>query len=181
MILIHPDFQRIVSAEYIESPNADARPPTASIDLIVLHCISMPPGEYTGNGIIELFTNQLDPHAHPEYAKVADSPVSAHVLVRRDGHLIQFVPFDKRAWHAGESSYQGRTKCNDFSIGIELEGTVDTPFNAIQYQQLAQLVRALIDFYPDLNEKRIACHCDIAPTRKSDPGKFFDRDFLNHY
>ena len=156
---------------YVPSPNCDARPAGCAIDLLVVHHISLPPGEFGGPGIIELFTNRLDPQAHPFYAAIAGNAVSAHFLVRRDGELTQFVPCARRAWHAGESSWKGRGRCNDFSIGVELEGTGEVPFTDAQYGRLAELTRALQARYPIAD---IAGHSDIAPGRKSDPGPSFD-------
>lgn len=161
----------IEGARYVPSPNCDERPAGCAIDLLVVHHISLPPGEFGGPGIIDLFTNRLDPAAHPFYAAVAGARVSAHFLVRRDGELIQFVPCGKRAWHAGESSWKGRARCNDFSVGIELEGTGEAPFTDAQYGRLAELTRALAARYPIAD---IVGHSDIAPGRKSDPGPSFD-------
>ena len=158
-------------ARFIPSPNCDERPAACAIDLLVIHYISLPPGAFGGTGIFEHFTNRLDPSAHPFYASIAGVKVSAHFLVRRDGELIQFVPCAKRAWHAGESSWNGRTRCNDFSIGIELEGAGDVPFTAAQYRRLAALTRALRARYP---VRDIAGHSDVAPGRKTDPGPYFD-------
>jgi AmpD protein len=159
------------SARYIPSPNCDERPAGCAIELLVVHHISLPPGEFGGPGIIELFTNQLDPAAHPYYAAISGSKVSAHFFIRRDGELIQFVSCAMRAWHAGESSWKGRARCNDFSIGIELEGTGSTPFTGAQYGRLAEVTRVLAARYPIAD---IAGHSDIAPGRKSDPGPSFD-------
>ena len=158
-------------ARYVPSPNCDERPAGCAIDLLVIHHISLPPGEFGGPGIVELFTNRLEPAAHPYYAEIAGARVSAHFLIRRDGELIQFVPCAMRAWHAGESSWKGRARCNDFSIGIELEGTGATPFTQAQYARLAEVTRALAARYPIVD---IAGHSDIAPGRKSDPGPAFD-------
>lgn len=155
----------------IASPNCDERPDPADIALIVVHGISLPPGEYGGDGIVELFTNRLDPAAHPYYASVAALRVSAHVLIRRDGALLQFVPCAKRAWHAGASCWNGRERCNDFSIGIELEGTDDEAYTDAQYEALTALVDALCARYPI---EDVVGHSDIAPGRKTDPGRFFD-------
>jgi len=170
---------RVAGARFVPSPNCDARPAGRAIDLLVIHHISLPPGEFGGPGIVELFTNRLDPAAHPYYATVAGMKVSVHFLIRRDGELSQFVPCGARAWHAGESSWKGRAQCNDFSIGIELEGTAEAPFTAAQYRQLARLTRALKARYPI---RDIVGHSDIAPGRKSDPGPHFDwaryRDLL---
>ena len=161
----------VEGVRYVASPNCDERPAGCPVELIVVHAISLPPGEFGGDGIIDLFTNRLDPSAHPYYAAVAGLQVSAHFLIRRDGDLIQFVPSGRRAWHAGESSWRGRTRCNDFSIGIELEGTDDAPFEDAQYGALAALTRAIDSRYPIAD---IAGHSDIAPGRKTDPGPYFD-------
>lgn len=159
------------AARFIASPNCDGRPAGCPIDLLVIHYISLPPGEFGGPGIIELFTNRLDPAGHPSYAATAGIKVSAHFLIRRNGELLQFVPCAQRAWHAGESSWKGRTRCNDFSIGVELEGTGEAPFTAAQYRRLAELTRTLKQRYPI---RDIAGHSDVAPGRKSDPGPHFD-------
>ena len=156
---------------HIPSPNCDERPEGEPISLLVIHNISLPPGQFSGNGIVELFTNRLDPAAHPYYVGIAHLKVSAHFLIRRDGKLIQFVPCGLRAWHAGASEWQGRERCNDFSIGIELEGTDDRPFTQAQYRRLAALIRKLRRAYPIVG---IAGHSDIAPGRKTDPGPHFD-------
>lgn len=156
---------------YIASPNCDERPPGAAVELLVIHSISLPPGQYGGPGIIELFTNRLDAAAHPYYAMIADLKVSAHFLVRRDGEAVQFVPCRRRAWHAGVSSWRGRERCNDFSIGIELEGDDSGPFTEYQYARLAALTRELKTGYPIAD---IVGHSDIAPGRKTDPGPGFD-------
>lgn len=158
-------------ARRIPSPNCDERPAGCPIELLVLHAISLPPGEFGGPGVIELFTNRLDPAAHPYYARLRGLRVSAHFLIRRDGELIQFVPCALRAWHAGESSWKGRSRCNDFSIGVELEGTDEVPFSDVQYERLVALAHAACAHYPI---RDIAGHSDIAPGRKSDPGPSFD-------
>ncbi len=158
-------------ARFAASPNCDERPAGCAIDLVVIHYISLPPGEFGGPGVIELFTNRLDVQAHPFYATLAGAKVSTHFLIRRDGELVQFVPCTRRAWHAGESSWCGRVRCNDFSIGIELEGTGETPFTDAQYDRLAALTRALQARYPIAD---IVGHSDVAPSRKSDPGPHFD-------
>jgi N-acetyl-anhydromuramoyl-L-alanine amidase len=168
----------LAAARYAPSPNQDARPPGIEAELIVVHCISLPPGEFGGPWIDRLFTNCLDPAAHPYFATVAGLRVSAHLLVRRDGELVQYVPFHRRAWHAGESRWQGRARCNDFSIGIELEGTDDGVFTTAQYRRLAAAIRALCRAYPALSPERLAGHSDIAPGRKTDPGPGFDRTRL---
>ncbi len=156
---------------FIASPNCDDRPADSTIDLLVIHNISLPPGQFGGPGIVDLFTNNLDPAAHPYYREIAERRVSAHFLLRRDGELIQFVPCAKRAWHAGVSSWCGRRRCNDFSIGIELEGTDHVPFEDVQYARLAELTLALKRKYAIAD---IAGHSDIAPGRKTDPGPCFE-------
>ncbi len=160
----------LVDGEYIPSPNCDDRPEGA-IELLVIHNISLPPGEFGGDGIQQLFTNSLDVAAHPYYATLSGLKVSAHFLVRRDGRVIQFVSCRKRAWHAGESCWQGRACCNDFSIGVELEGRDTVPFTDAQYAALHHLTVALREAYP---VRGIAGHSDIAPQRKTDPGPCFD-------
>jgi AmpD protein len=162
-----------LTAVQIASPNFDERPHGTEVTLIVVHGISLPPGVFGGSGIVELFTNRLDPAAHPYYAAIAGLAVSAHFLVRRDGALIQFVACKARAWHAGASSWNGRAGCNDYSIGIELEGTDDIAYTAAQYAALARLVRALRRRYPIAD---VVGHSDIAPGRKTDPGPAFDWD-----
>lgn len=159
-----------------ESPNYSERPEDMSPWLLVIHNISLPPGEYGGQWIQDLFCNCLDPDAHPYFAGIADLKVSAHALIRRDGEVIQFVPFDKKAWHAGQSSYEGFSACNDFSIGIELEGCDSEPFTDAQYHSLIELTRTLLMSYPSLTQKHITGHSDIAPGRKTDPGPCFDWD-----
>jgi len=161
----------IAGIRRIPSPNCDERPAGSAIELLVIHNISLPPGEFGGPGIVELFTNRLDPGAHPYYREIAGRKLSAHFLIRRDGELLQFVPCTQRAWHAGESNWCGRSRCNDFSIGIELEGTDDVPFEDAQYERLAGLARALAADYPGLHS---VGHSDIAPGRKTDPGPCFD-------
>jgi N-acetyl-anhydromuramoyl-L-alanine amidase len=161
----------VKGARYIPSPNCDERPAGCAIDLLVIHHISLPPGEFGGPGIVDFFTNRLDPGAHPFYSSIAGQRVSAHFLIRRDGELIQFVPCTRRAWHAGESTWQSRSRCNDFSIGIELEGTGEAPYTGAQYERLAALTRALKTRYPLAH---IVGHSDVAPGRKSDPGPSFD-------
>lgn len=157
---------------FIASPNHDARPADTELSLVVIHGISLPPGEFGGDGVARLFTNALDPLAHPYYATIAHLRVSAHLLVRRDGALVQFVGCNERAWHAGVSQWQGRERCNDFSIGIELEGTDDLPYEDAQYATLARLLGALKRRYPTL--AAAVGHSDVAPGRKTDPGPHFD-------
>jgi len=156
---------------FLASPNFDERPPGESICLLVVHSISLPPGEFGGDAIERLFTNHLDPTAHPYYRDIHALRVSAHFLIRREGTVTQFVPCDKRAWHAGVSRWRGRERCNDFSIGIELEGCDEAPFENAQYQALAHLAHLLKHTYPI---EDIVGHCDIAPGRKTDPGPNFD-------
>lgn len=158
----------------LESPNCDERPYGCEPDLIVIHGISLPPGEFGGKGIDELFSNTLDPDAHPYYREICDLRVSSHALISRRGELTQYVSFARRAWHAGESEYCGREACNDFSIGIELEGTDDCAYEAVQYERLAELVGALRRTYASLRGAEIVGHSDIAPGRKTDPGPCFD-------
>lgn len=158
-------------ARWVPSPHHDARPDDAQVTLLVIHNISLPPGEFGGPHIDELFTGRLDPKAHPYFEAIAAMRVSSHFLIRRDGELVQYVPCELRAWHAGASQWKGRERCNDFSIGIELEGADDRPFEDAQYETLAALTRALNGRYGDLD---IAGHSDIAPGRKTDPGPFFD-------
>lgn len=161
----------VAGARQVLSPNRDARPRADDIRLIVVHGISLPPGQYGGDGIERLFTNRLDAADHPCYAQVADLRVSAHFLIRRDGALVQFVACAQRAWHAGVSCWNGRERCNDFSIGIELEGTDDAPYDEAQYAALIALVDALRARYPI---EDVVGHSDIAPGRKTDPGAAFD-------
>lgn len=161
-------------AKYCESPNYSDRPSSVQPWLLVIHNISLPPGEYGGCWIEDLFSNCLDPDAHPYFAEIADLRVSAHALVKRDGQIVQFVPFDKKAWHAGQSSYEGLSDCNDFSIGIELEGSDTDIFTDAQYEVLTQLTQTLLSTYPSLSTHHITGHSDIAPGRKTDPGPSFD-------
>ena len=169
---LHVDRDGVVrAAAQVPSPNFDARPADARISLLVIHNISLPPGQFGGPWIVELFTNCLQPKSHPYFATIADLRVSAHFLIRREGSLAQFVPCTLRAWHAGDSSWRERENCNDFSIGVELEGTDDMPYEDAQYRTLARLTRALRRRYP---LEDIAGHCDIAPKRKTDPGRAFD-------
>jgi AmpD protein len=156
---------------YIASPNCDERPAGAEITLLVLHSISLPPGQYGGDAIERLFTNRLDPQAHPYFREICSLKVSSHFLLRRDGELLQFVPVHRRAWHAGASSWRGRERCNDYSVGIELEGTDDAAFEDRQYERLASLIRTLRRALP---LRDIAAHSDIAPGRKTDPGARFE-------
>ena len=159
------------AARQVLSPNRDARPAPAEISLVVVHGISLPPRQFDGGAIEELFTNRLDPAAHPYFAGIAALRVSSHFLIRRDGALTQFVPCTERAWHAGQSAWRGRPRCNDFSLGVELEGCDDVPYTDAQYRMLARLLRALSRRYPI---EAVVGHSDIAPGRKTDPGPAFD-------
>ena len=156
------------------SPNCDSRPDESDISLIVIHGISLPPGKFGKDYIDQLFCNQLNPDEHPYFKDISDLKVSSHLLIRRDGEVVQYVPFQKRAWHAGVSCYEKRDCCNDYSIGIEMEGEDETPYTDIQYQVLATIIKDLIKSYPELNEQTITGHSDIAPGRKTDPGEAFD-------
>jgi len=162
------------------SPNCDKRPEDAAIDLLVIHNISLPPGEFGGGWIDDLFLNRLDPMAHPYFAEIHTHRVSAHLLIRRGGERVQYVALGQRAWHAGASSYKGRERCNDFSIGIELEGSDDIPYAPAQYTALAATIREIRRSYPAITPERIVGHCDIAPGRKTDPGPSFDWARLRH-
>jgi len=168
----------LVDVPYHCSPNHDARPDEYDIAGIVIHNISLPPGEFGGGWIDDLFLNQLDPAAHPYFATISELEVSSHVLIRRDGSVIQYVPFHRRAWHAGASNWDGRERCNDFTIGIELEGSDDQYFELVQYQQLAEVVASLCECYQDLNTQQIKGHSDLSPGRKTDPGAYFDWEKL---
>lgn len=172
----------ISGAQFLASPHHDERPAGLPIDLLVIHSISLPPGEFGGPWIERLFLGTLPEDAHPYFKGIAGLRVAAHLLIRRDGSLTQFVPFHRRAWHAGASSFQGREACNDFSIGIEIEGDDATPYEAVQYPVLASVTGALLQAYPGITSARIVGHSDIAPGRKTDPGPAFDwaryRDIL---
>lgn len=148
------------------------------MSLIVVHCISLPPNKFGNDYINQLFCNQLNPDDHPYFKNIYQMQVSAHLLIKRDGECVQYVPFNKRAWHAGKSSYQGRENCNDFSIGIELEGAEDIAYSPEQYTRLAEVINTLLATYPSLSRQRITGHSDIAPGRKTDPGPTFDWDKL---
>ena len=171
---IDPAIGLTAGVRQVISPHFDERPSGVPADLIVVHGISLPPGEYGGPWIDRLFTGTLPADAHPYFRDIAAQRVSAHVLIRRAGQIAQYVPFGERAWHAGQSTYRGRSACNDFSIGIELEGTDDTPYTDAQYEALATLITALLAAYPSLTRQAIAGHSDIAPGRKTDPGNAFD-------
>ncbi len=165
---------RLPEARWCPSPNFGPRPDDASVSLLVVHNISLPPGQFGGPEIEDFFCNRLDHTAHPYFETIAGMQVSAHALIRRDGSVVQFVSLLDRAWHAGRSSFQGEEECNDFSIGIELEGTDDVPYTEDQYRQLADLTHLIMAAWPRITPDRMAGHCDIAPGRKTDPGPFFD-------
>ncbi len=171
-MIVDPKTETLSGVRFVPSPFCDDRPDERDLSLIVIHGISLPPGEFGGDGIEALFTGRLDPAAHPYYADIAALKVSAHLLIRRDGQMIQFVPFTRRAWHAGESRFGERTRCNDFSIGIELEGTDTLPYTAVQYEMLGAVLQALKARYPSLVAVR--GHAHIAPGRKTDPGPAFN-------
>lgn len=171
---VDPDTGLISPARHVQSPNRDPRPAGFAPELVVLHGISLPPGEFGGDWVDALFLNRLDPEAHPYFAEIAGVRVSAHLLIDRLGSVTQYVSFNERAWHAGVSDYFGRSACNDFSIGIELEGTDDMPYTDEQYETLAAVLSALAEAYPELAAVPVAGHKDIAPGRKTDPGTSFD-------
>jgi len=169
-----PETGLIGEAEFRKSPNYDDRPDNMAPEVLIIHSISLPPGEFGGSGIDELFTNCLDPDAHPYYREIGDMKVSSHLLIRRSGELVQYVPLFHRAWHAGQSQCEGRERVNDFSIGIELEGCDDREFEPIQYNTLVEITQSLMRAFPAIRPDRIYGHSDIAPGRKTDPGPFFD-------
>ena len=174
MSIINIKDNLIEGVTFHSSPNFDSRPKDTDISLIVIHSISLPPGKYGGNEIKDFFLNELDTSNHEYFESIKNLKVSSHILIKRTGETLQFVPFNKRAWHAGISSYLGKENCNDYSIGIELEGTDDSEFTDEQYNSLKNLTSSLIRSYPNLSEDRLVGHSDIAPGRKSDPGIFFD-------
>ncbi len=180
---MHIRAHQLKTAEQLPSPNCDKRPDPDDISLLVIHCISLPPEQFGGDYIDQLFCNRLNPDDHPYFREIYQLKVSAHVLVRRDGSLAQYVPFNMRAWHAGISSFDGRERCNDFSIGIELEGSTNQTYSLRQYRSLVELTGILLETYPNLRPENIVGHSDIAPGRKSDPGPGFDwqmfRSMLN--
>jgi N-acetyl-anhydromuramoyl-L-alanine amidase len=173
-LLVDRSSGLLIGVRQVLSPYFDGRPTGAAPELLVVHGISLPPGEFGGHWIDRLFTGTLPWDAHPYFKQIEGLRASAHALIRRDGEIVQYVPFGQRAWHAGQSAYGGRTGCNDFSIGIELEGTGETPYTDAQYDSLAALVTALLGAYPSLSTQHIAGHSDIAPGRKTDPGPSFD-------
>lgn len=178
-MLIDTTTGLIKEARQQPSPNCDSRPDESDISLIVIHGISLPPGKFGCDYIDQLFCNKLNPSEHPYFEEISELKVSSHLLIRRDGELVQYVPLHKRAWHAGVSCYKERDCCNDYSIGIELEGEDETPYTENQYQVLAKMIKSLVDTYPYLSNKTIAGHSDIAPGRKTDPGEAFEWKHLN--
>jgi len=168
------DTGLVQESRQLVSPNCDLRPNPNDINLLVIHGISLPPGQFGGREVEQFFCNKLDCESDPYFAEIQNLKVSSHFYISRDGELVQFVPVHKRAWHAGESCYEGRERCNDFSVGIELEGVDDLPYTDQQYNCLTGLARCLIDACPGLNAHGIAGHSDIAPGRKTDPGESFD-------
>ena len=173
MSLINIKDNLLEGVTFYPSPNHDTRPIEKDISLIVIHSISLPPGKYGGNEIKDFFLNKLDISKHTYFESIKDLKVSAHILIQRTGEILQFVPFHERAWHAGISSYIGRDNCNDYSIGIEFEGTDDSEYTNQQYNSLMQITKALLQTYPNLSKDRIVGHSDIAPKRKTDPGPSF--------
>lgn len=159
------------------SPNSSDRK-SNEVSLLVIHNISLPPGNYGGDHIEKFFTNQLDQEEHPYFQDIADLKVSSHLLIKRDGSITQFVPFNKKAWHAGISTFRGREDCNEFSIGIELEGTDESKYEKEQYESLISVTKELMSFFPDIKKETIVGHSDIAPDRKTDPGKSFDWNYF---
>ena len=170
----------IPQAKQCLSPNCDARPDPNDISLLVIHNISLPPGEFGGGYIEDFFCNQLDHQQHPFFTEIEGVKVSAHLVINRQGELIQFVPFHQRAWHAGLSCFEGRERCNDFSIGIELEGTDHTPYTQAQYKMLSDVTQLIMACYPAIKQNRITGHQDIAPERKTDPGPAFDWQYYRN-
>ncbi len=181
MLTLNPTATWLHGVRYCPSPHHDDRPPNTPIDLIVIHNISLPPGEFSGPCIDQLFLGRLDTSAHPYFTNLTGLTVSAHCLIRRTGEITQYVSLQKRAWHAGLSCFNGRSRCNDFSIGIELEGTDYTPYTPQQYQQLVALIALLQNTWPHLTRSHIVGHCHIAPDRKTDPGPSFDWQQLYHH
>lgn len=171
---VDPAQGLLQGVRYLPSPHQDARPDPDEIALVVVHSISLPPGQFGGDAVEHLFLGALDPVSHPSFADLQGVRVSSHLFIRRTGEVIQFVPFQRRAWHAGQSSWQGRDACNDFSIGIELEGSDYVPYDLAQYAALNAVLQALYEAYPRLDRSRVVGHAEIAPGRKTDPGPAFD-------
>lgn len=168
----------LLNNKYSPSSFNDERPPETEIDLVVIHNISLPPGQFGTNDVEQFFLGKLDIDKHPYFKQIHGMCVSAHLFITRFGDIIQFVPFTRRAWHAGESSFMSRPRCNDYSVGIELEGADDIPYEGVQYETLAGVLRALMLAYPAITCDRIVGHVDVAPNRKTDPGKAFDWSYL---
>ncbi len=175
---LDPNGEWLETVNRIPSPNSDDRPNDCDIELVVLHGISLPPGCFGGDEIQALFCNTLDPQAHEYFLELQNLNVSAHLLIDRKGELTQFVSFRRRAWHAGISSFKGRERCNDYSIGIELEGTDSLAYTPVQYKILAEILKLLMMTYPSISRETIVGHCHIAPGRKTDPGEAFDWQHL---
>ena len=165
---------RIVPALQLESPNCDARPEGVPVALLILHGISLPPGEFGTGAIASLFLNRLDHTAHPYFEEIRGLEVSSHLLIDRQGAVTQFVSFNDRAWHAGVSCFRGRSRCNDYAIGIELEGTDDAAYTDEQYATLGPVITAIAKAYPGIDARKLAAHSDVSPGRKTDPGPAFD-------
>ena len=174
----NPDTGLVEPLRYLSSPNCDARPADQSVDVLVIHAISLPPSCYGNSYVEDLFCNCLDPQADPYFETIHNIPVSSHFYIKRSGESLQFVPTHLRAWHAGESLFQGRERVNDFSIGIELEGSDKDAFEDIQYQRLATLTRAVVAAYPAITGDSIVGHSDVSPGRKTDPGPGFNWEYF---
>ena len=174
MIKINPNTHLISNVSYLESRNCDSRPKDMDVDTIIIHCISLPDGEYGNDNVINLFQNNLEISKNESFQSLEGVKVSSHIFIRRDGEVIQFVPFNLRAWHAGVSMHLKKSNCNDFSVGIELEGSVSSRFSENQYKILIELITALKSNYPKIRDSNIIGHNEISPNRKEDPGKFFD-------
>ena len=177
-ITLDSNKQWLSDVRQVPSPNCDDRPANSEVDMVIIHGISLPPREYGGPHIDQLFTNTLNPKEHPYFAEIVALRVSSHVLVNRQGEITQYVPFDSRAWHAGESAFEGRGCCNDFSIGIELEGCDDEDYAPLQYEIAASLVKLLMIYFKGINKQRVVGHCHVAPGRKTDPGAAFNWDYF---
>lgn len=178
---IDPNTGLLEKVNYLCSPNQDHRPESQDVSLLVVHNISLPPGEYGNGEIQKFFLNQLNFTDHKYYSKISHLKVSCHLFIDRDGNIIQFVPFHKRAWHAGQSSFRGKTDCNNFSIGIELEGVDTEPFTTEQYDALITCSRAIMKAYPKITYDNVVGHSDIAPGRKTDPGPSFDWSYYREH
>lgn len=170
----------LTNAKQFSSPHHDARPDINDISLLVIHYISLPPNEFGGHFIEDFFMGQLDSTAHPYFEHIANIRVSAHLLINRQGEITQFVNFNQRAWHAGVSSFEGKEKCNDYAIGIELEGSNDQPFTKAQYRSLISVTQSIQQSYPQITQERIVGHCDISPGRKINPGQYFDWEYYKN-